>query len=269
MSASDLRAPGTGLNRRFATPRAVVALILREMSTRYGRSPGGFIWALLEPLGTILILGVAFSLLIRSPSLGSSFLLFYATGYLPFSLYQNIALYVARAINFSRNLLFYPAVTWVDAVIARFILNAIVGLLVSYIILAGMLAIEDTRGVLDLTSIVVALALAMLVGLGMGVLNCALIGLLDPWELIWSIVTRPLFLASGVLLIYEDLPQTIQAILWYNPLLHVTGYMRMGFYPMYNPNYLSAPFVIGFGLVTLTLGLLLLGRFHRDILNKK
>ncbi|MDJ0823602.1 MAG: sugar ABC transporter permease, partial [Paracoccaceae bacterium] len=35
--------------RRFATARAVMALMLREMSTSFGRSPGGYLWAILEP----------------------------------------------------------------------------------------------------------------------------------------------------------------------------------------------------------------------------
>ena len=50
------QSPQRVLTRRFATPRTILALMLREMSARYGRSPGGYLWALLEPLGAILIL---------------------------------------------------------------------------------------------------------------------------------------------------------------------------------------------------------------------
>ena len=255
------------LKRRFATPRTIMALMLREMSTRYGRSPGGYVWAVLEPLGSILLLGIAFSLLIRSPSLGSSFILFYATGFLPFSLYQTLSNTIARAVTFSRPLLFYPSVTWVDAVMARFLLNSLTGILVTYLIFAGILLLIDTRVVLDLGPITVSIFLAMLLGLGVGVLNCALIGLIASWDMIWSILTRPLFLASGVFFIAEDLPKSIQEILWFNPLMHVTGYMRIGFYPTYKPDYLSIIYPISFALVCLAFGLLLMGRYHRDILN--
>ena len=259
--------PAPGVNRSWATPRAIMALMLREMSTRYGRSPGGYIWALIEPLGAMIILAVAFSLLLRAPSLGTSFLLFYATGFMPFTVYQNVSLYVSRAIGFSRQLLMYPAVTWVDAVMARFILNALTNILVAYILLAGILAVIDTGAVLDLPPILIAMGLALLLGLGIGVLNCALIGLFPSWDLIWSIVTRPLFLASGVIFIYEDLPRGVQDILWYNPLMHVVGYMRLGFYPMYAPQYLSLAYTAGVALVCMALGLILLGRYHRDIIN--
>lgn len=257
-----------GAVRRWATPRAVMALMLREMSTRYGRSPGGFLWAVLEPLGFVMILGMGLSLLVRTPPLGSNFFLFYATGFMPFMVYQNVSLFVARSIIFSRPLLLYPVVTWVDAMIARFILNGLTGILVTYIMLAGILAVTDTRSVLNLPPIVLAMALALLLGLGIGALNCALIGLITSWDLIWSIASRPLFLASGVIFIYDDLPQAVQSILWFNPLMHVAGYMRMGFYPMYNADYTSMAYVIGFSLVTLTFGLLLLHRFNKDILNE-
>ena len=251
----------------LATPRAITALMLREMSTRYGRSPGGFLWAALEPLGAVVILAVAFSLLLPAPSLGVSFLLFYMTGFLPFTVYQNVSLYVARAINFSRPLLRYPAVTWVDAVLARFVLNGLTGLVVAYLLLAGALAFTDNRAVLDLPPILTAFGLALILGFGIGVLNCALIGLIQSWEMIWSILTRPLFLASGVIFIFEDLPRVLQSILWWNPLMHVAGFMRMGVYPSYGPEYLSPVYVLGCALICLVMGLILLGRYHRDILN--
>lgn len=244
-----------------------MALILREMSTRYGRSPGGYVWAVLEPLAAILILSFGFSLLVRSPSLGNSFLLFYASAYLVFNLYQSLALTTSRAISFSRPLLMYPVITWVDAVLARFILNMLTGLLVTYILLAGILSFAETRAVLDLGRVAEALALAALLGLGIGTLNCALGGLYPTYEIIWSIATRPLFLVSGIFYIYEDMPRNIQNILWYNPLMHITGLMRMGIFPTYQPLYISVIYVLTISLVCLLLGLILLGRYHRDILN--
>ena len=254
--------------RRFATLRTVMALVLREMSTRYGRTPGGYIWGILEPLGAIIVLSIGFGLLLRAPPLGTTFLLFYATGYLPFNLYQSVSLMVARAIGFSRPLLLYPAVTWVDAVLARFLLNSLTGILVTIILLAGILTVTDNRTVLDIPPVLMAMALAMLLGLGIGVLNCAVIGLFPVWDVIWSMITRPLFIASGILFLYDNLPQLAREILWYNPLVHITGLMRQGFYPMYKPLYINEIYVALTALVPLVLGLILLGRYHRDILNR-
>jgi capsular polysaccharide transport system permease protein len=259
---------GSGTNTRFAAFRAISALMLREMSTRYGRSPGGYVWAILEPLGGIMVLGIGFSLLMRTPPLGSSFLIFYATGFLPFTLYMNLSNMIARAINFSKPLLAYPRITWMDAVLGRFFLNALTNILVGYLLLAGLIIATQTPMVLELYPILSAGGLGLLLGLGVGTLNCALFGLFPTWELIWSIATRPLFLASGVLFIYEDLPQTIQGILWWNPLFHITGLMRQGFYATYNAQYVSELYTLLVSLIVLLLGLLLMRRHHRTILNK-
>lgn len=255
------------VTRPFATVRTTGALILREMTTRFGKTPGGYIWAIVEPFGAILLMALAFSLLVQSPSLGTSFFLFYATGYLIFNLYQTVSMFVSRAITFSKPLLFYPSVTWVDAIMARFFLNTVSGIIVICFILSGAVFFGDAHVIVTIGHCINAIILAAILGLGIGTLTCFLIGVFPLWNIIWGIVTRPLFLASGVMFTYEDLPTGVQNILWYNPVLHITGIMRMGFYPMYNPTYISYPYIILIALITLTLGLLLLRRNYRKILN--
>ena len=247
--------------------RSISALILREMTTRYGRTPGGYIWALLEPLGMIIILGYAWSLLSRTPALGTSFFLFKATGFMVLQMFLNVANQTGRAMRFSRPLLFYPRVTWLDAVLARFILNAAVTALVSGVILGGILVLEGIRTVPDVPRIFQAMGLAALMGLSVGMLNCYLFERIPVWEQIWSIGTRPMFLVSGVIFIYEDLPQIGKDVLWYNPVLHLTGIMRDGFYPLYRPEYISGVYLGFWCLVPLLTGMLLLRQYHRDLLN--
>jgi len=254
--------------RRFATMRTVLALILREMSTRYGRTPGGYAWAILEPLGGILVLSLGFSLVMRAPALGTSFILFFATGFMPFNLYQSVSGSVAKAINFSKPLLQYPAVTWFDASLARFLVNSLTGIFITIILLTGILTVIDSPVVLELPSAVEAIILAIMLGAGVGMLNCAVMGLFPIWEMIWSIITRPLFIASGVFFLYETMPPFAQKILWYNPLIHIVGLMRTGFYPTYTASYVSPVYVLGVSLALLAMGLILMGRYHRDILNR-
>ncbi|PZX13491.1 capsular polysaccharide transport system permease protein [Palleronia aestuarii] len=267
----ETRTPQPGrlrrVNRSLPAFRAILALILREMSTRYGRSPGGYAWALLEPLGGILILSFGFSLLLRTPSLGNSFLLFYASGYLPFTLYQDLSNKIARSIGFSRALLYYPAVTWLDAVLARFVLNALTGILVTYVLLFAILAAADTRVTVDMGPVIAAIGMSMILGLGVGMLNCALMGLFPVWETVWSIAMRPLFIVSGVFFLYEDMPANVQAILYWVPLIHITGEMRSGIYPSYAADYVSLAYVAAIALICLVMGLILMGRYHRTILN--
>ncbi|OUS19588.1 sugar ABC transporter permease [Rhodobacterales bacterium 59_46_T64] len=251
----------------WTSARAVLALMLREMGSRYGRTPGGYVWAVLEPLGYVVILSLAFSLLFRSPSLGTSFVLFYATGYLPFIQYQNVSHEVARSLRFSRALMSYPVVSWIDAVLARFILNALTTLFVAVLLMTLILSFVDTRGLLDFGPILLAFALASLGGLGVGLVNCALIGLVPVWEQLWNIISRPLFLGSAILYTFEDLPTMVSDFLWFNPLVHVSGLMRRGVYSTYDASYVSLIYTFGVAMILVAFGLLLMRRFSRKILN--
>jgi len=249
--------------------RTIMALIMREMTARFGSSPGGYIWALAQPLGRVIVLSFIFQLVLRSPSLGNSFILFYATGYLVFILSLNISQIVATALKFSQSPLKYPAVSWIDALAGRIILNTLTGLVVACLILGGIIVIVDPPVVLGFGAILTAYLMAFSTGIGVGLMNCVIIGFFPVWNIVWKIMKRPLFLVSGVIYIYEDLPLVAQDILWYNPLIHVTGCMRSGFYAIYEPQFISPVYVFGLSLPMIALGLMLMRRFHREIMERR
>jgi capsular polysaccharide transport system permease protein len=252
--------------RNWRMLRTLAALVLREMSTSYGRSPGGYLWAVLEPVAAIGLLTIIFSMMLRAPSLGSSFPLFYASGYLFFTLFTEVSSKSASSIRFSRPLLKYPAVTFVDAILARVLLTVLTSLIVGAMLFGGILMLFDTHTLLDLPKVIQAVGLATVLGMGVGVLNCYLITAFPIWETGWSVLTRPLFVVSGIFYIYEDVPAMARDILWWNPLIHVTGIARTGFYSTYSADYASPLYVLVCGLVPMCLGLLLLYRFHRDLM---
>ena len=248
--------------------RSVAALMLREMTTRYGRTPGGYAWAVLEPLGMIILLAFAWSLLARAPALGVSHLLFKATGFLVLHTFTQLGSHVGKALSFSKPLLRYPRVTWVDAIAARFVLNTLVIYTVTFLIIAGIILYEDIDTLLRWGPIFAAMGLAAALGLGVGCLNAFLFLRFPVWLHIWAILTRPLFIISGVIILYEDMPPLAQQVLWFNPVLHLTGLMRDGFYPLYRPDYISFVFVGLCIILPMVTGLLLLRRHHRSLLNR-
>ncbi len=244
--------------------RSIAALMLREMAATYGRSPGGWIWAVAEPVGAIALLAFVFGLAFHQPPLGRSFVLFYATGFLPFMMFTDISLKVANALRFSRPLLSYPAVAPLDALVARFLLNFLTYLAIVALVLGGIEVIFDTGAHYSGPRLALALALAGLFGAGVGCLNCALFHRLPLWERLWQIATRPLFLISGIFFLAEDIPVEVRGFALLNPLLHLTALMRAAAYgsydaPLANPAYLAAA-----GMACLALGLLLLGPVIRE-----
>lgn len=253
--------------RQPGTPRTVAALMLREMASTHGRSALGYLWAILEPVAGIILLTFIFSLALRSPGIGTSFPLFYATGMLPFTLYMDISQKSSVALRFSRQLLAYPGVTFVDALMARVLLNSITQIMVWVVVLTGIIWIYRLDVILDPPAVALGFAMATSLAVGIGTLNCYLLSVYPTWERIWAILNRPLFIISCIFFLYDDVPMPYRDWLWYNPIVHCVGQVRAGVYATYDATYVSPLYVFGISGVTLALGLLLLRRYYRDIIN--
>ncbi len=250
----------------FQRLRVLFALVVRETGTRFGRSYGGYIWAIAEPLGGIVLLTVAFGLALRRPPLGTNFALFYATGVVPFMVYSNIVRSVTAAVSSNRGLLRYPVVTALDAVFAKLVLEILTTLVIGVLLFGGIILVFAPDIRLDPAAIALSVSLAALLGLGLGTLNCVLFGFFPTWQNFWKVLTRPLFIMSAMFYLFESLPVRVQNVLWYNPLVHVVGLMRSGFYGTYEADYVLPLYVLGFGLAPFVIGAYLLRRHESALI---
>lgn len=253
--------------RQTGTIRTIAALLLREMSTTYGRSALGYLWAILEPAGGIALMTFIFSFAFRSPAIGTSFPLFFASGILPFMAYNDIAQKISVSLRFSRSLLFYPGVTFVDAIIARWLMGIITQIMIAVIVLTGIIVAFDLRVILDLPAIALGFVMTFSLALGIGTLNAFLLSLYPVWERAWAIVNRPLFIISCIFFVFDTIPQPYRDWLWWNPLVHLIGQVRHGVYATYDAEYVSLFYVFSVSLITFAAGLLLLRRHYREIIN--
>ena len=251
--------PSERRHRPDRPARVLVALMLREMATRYGRSPLGWLWAVLEPAGFVALLALLFAAIAHTPPLGRSFALFYATGYIAFHMVIDIAGAAGRAVQVNRPLLAFPPVTPLDAVLARLVLQALTGVAVAGLILGLLIALGDGEraGIrLDPGPLIAAAGLAVLLGLGIGLVNAWAFALSKTWELAWGIISRPLFLVSCVFYTYAGLPAAAREVLWWNPVVHVVGLVRAGVYPVHDGTHLSPGYAAAMGLGLVLAGLI-------------
>lgn len=256
--------------RSFAAFRSIAALMMREMTTEHGRNPGGYIWAVLQPLAgvAVMVMIFQFGLKVMAPRLGSSFGLYFATGMIPFMAWKDISQKMSTALRYSSAFLAYPSVTLVDALAARFLLNFLTHLLVSYIVIAYFLAFFDTGASPQLSGLALACAMMIVLAIGIGIMNAFLSGVFPLWNQAWAIITRPLFLISGVFFLYDDIPLPIRDWLWWNPLTHAIGQIRKAMYPHYDAIWISPFYVFTIGLLLTLIGLLLLDHYKFRILHE-
>lgn len=259
--------PARPPSRRFATFRVITALMLREMSSSHGRTAFGYLWTILEPVAGIMVMTAIFSLGFRSPGIGTSFALFFASGILPFTAYMDVQGKTAQAQRFSKALLAYPGVTFMDTILARLILASMTQLLIGFILFSAIILMYDLDVIVNIPAMALAYLMSFSLGLGIGTLNSYLLTLYPLWEKAWAIMNRPLFIASCIFFLFDTVPMPYRDWLWWNPLIHVVGQMRTGVYATYDGSYVSYLYVFTIAGVTLAAGLLLLRQYHRDLIN--
>lgn len=254
---------------KFLVQRRVLrALMTREIVTRYGRTPGGYAWAILDPVAMIAVLTVIFDTVARSPALGDSFMLFFATGYLGFLFYRSISNYASKALTVNRPLFNFPRVTPFDAIVVRIYLQYMTDIAVAIVVLGGIFILNNSIPELRIEYILIGMAMGVILGAGAAMVNSILFILYPMWERIFAVINRPLFLISGIFYTPESLPSFAADILWWNPLLHVVSIFRQGFYPDYSAP-LSSPIYLWFWCIaTLTYGLWLLHRYRYAVIEQ-
>lgn len=234
------------------------ALLIRDFMSAYGRSPMAVLWAIAEPVIGIVILTIVFSQISSVPPMGSSYPLFYATGYLPFLVFTSIQAKVMSAVKQSKNTLEHASVSFIDVIFARAALQSLIMFTVSVLIFAGIWLIYSPPERADIPLMMGMMALTAFIATGIGCLNAGIESAFEPWGKVWGVVQRPLFLISGVFYPFAAMPPSLQDVLWWNPVLHLVGMSRDAVYQGYEAGYVSVLFVFAVGIVAMMIGLALL-----------
>lgn len=236
------------------------------MATRFGRSYGGYFWAIAEPAAIVALLSLVFSQITHRPPVGNSFAFYFASGYLAFHMYSDIAMNTSNSVRVNLSLLSFPRVTPLDTIIARFVLQSLTVIVVFVMMIIAIAVAEDVAVTPDLGRITVSIALALSLGLAVGTLNCVVYAILPVWERIFGVINRPMFLISGIFFEYGSLPGYVQDLIWYNPLMHIVALMRSGLYKTYDAQFISISYVVFLILVLSFLGVLMLRAFRARVI---
>jgi capsular polysaccharide transport system permease protein len=239
--------------------RVIFALMLRETKTRYGRLQIGYLWAFIEPVLFISLLGLVFTYLRMRDSAGLPLVQFLMTGFIPFSLFRDILMQNMTAIRQNQSLLYFPQVQVFDIGVARSALEFSTFIIVFTFMVAiiAFLGIE-TVVVEDPLRILLATLLIAVYAYGVGTIVGSLIPLFPSIQFLVQVgYMRPMFFLSGVLFTIETIPDEIKPYAALNPMLQLIELVRSAYFPGYESQYISYPYLIGSILLTLLFGLLL------------
>lgn len=235
--------------------RVLLALILRETKATFGTSSFGYIWAVVTPTASIAFLVFIFSLVGRQPPFGASLALFFATGILILQFFNELSRKLMTVFNANRALLTYPIIKDVDTLLARSILIIVTYMIIMLVYFSSLITLNLAHLPAHIEQVLYAFFSTALLGVGMGATNVIIRSIWGTWDQIEKILTRPLFLISGIFYVPSYLPSEAINLLKWNPVLHLIEWFREGFYPNYNSLVLDRAYPIYIGISLLVIGL--------------
>lgn len=233
------------------------ALMLRDMRTRFGGSLWGYGVVVLWPCVHIFMLIAIYTLQHIPAPVGNSAPLFFATGAVPVLIFQYISREVMKATIINKPLTYYPQVKLFDLILARALVEMVTGFLGLIVVISLLAAVGTNPQPVDSFLAVTAYLAAISLGIGVGVVNVAIVGFFPGWLVGYALFNILMYVASGVMFMPSFLPDKIYYWMKYNPALQLAEWMRAAYYPSagLKVDYL---YVILWSLTCLTLGLLLI-----------
>ncbi|MGU3403372.1 ABC transporter permease [Methylobacterium brachiatum] len=230
------------------------ALMLRDMRTRFGASLWGYGVVVLWPCVHVFMLIGIYTFQKLAAPLGDNRALFFATGAVPVLVFQYISREVMKAVIMNRPLTYYPQVKLFDVILARILVEIVTGFLALLVITSILLAIgTDPIPAQPITAMCGYVA-AIILGIGVGTINVAIIGFFPGWLLGYALFSIILYVSSGVMFLPSYMPDKIYYWMKFNPALQLAEWVRSAYYP-YAGIQVDHLYVIMFGLTAASIGL--------------
>jgi capsular polysaccharide transport system permease protein len=233
----------------------VIWTIVPELLSRLTRgSRAGFLLFLLEPIIMVCVFYALRGLLRQqTPDYGTSLFLFYASGFMPFYLFMRTSSRMRRIRSAPNSLL--PNASGLDVFLAAAVLSTTINLVMTVLLFYGiwLYGIDQARPV-SIVDCVIPLALFVILGMGVGMINNVISRFLPFWPTLYAILTRGLIFLSGVVIIVDLAPPYIRDIATINPLSHGIEWFRLGVYGRYPHNSLDRGYLVEWAVIALFLG---------------
>ena len=232
------------------------ALILRDMRTRFGASIWGYGVVVLWPCVHVFMLIAIYTFQKVAAPLGDERALFFATGAVPVLVFQYVSREVMKSVIMNRPLTYYPQVKLFDLIFSRILVEIVTGFLALLVVLGVLLSIGVNPIPASPLTAVSGYVAAIVLGVGIGTINVAIIGFFPGWMIGYALFSIILYVSSGVMFLPSYMPDKIYYWMKFNPAMQLAEWVRSAYYPYANiqVDYL---YVIMFGLTSATIGLLL------------
>ncbi len=256
-AASQIRIFGDAVSRHF---RIMHALLLRELSTRFGRDNIGFLWIMGEPIIFAAGVSVLWSQIRPPYENGIPLIPFIITGYMPLILLRQIVGYSVNAVRTSSTLLYHRMISPLHIILSRSIIE-LIGISLSFVVIV---LVYHALGFMMFPTHFTGFALIYggwfllaWVSLAIGLVMSALAEIFEVIERVVAIVTYVAIPISGAFIMAADMPPKLRSMSMALPLVHCFEMLRRGYFGDGVVTIYNVPFAVAWAAGLTLLGLIL------------
>jgi capsular polysaccharide transport system permease protein len=246
--------------------QVIGALVLRDMRTRFGLGYLGFLGSFVVPFVHIGVIVAINYVLGRVVPVGTDALLYLSLAILPFILFIYTARQMLQAITANRPLFHFPRVKMIDSLIARSVVEIVGAVVMAVVVLAVLHLGETPFRPASWSTFLAGLVASVAIGFSLGLVFATLAALTTVSIVLFIGVAMVFWGLSGAFFIPDMIPEPYRSWLWYNPLLHATELVRVGYYSEYASQTLDPGYVVWFCVACTALGLVLPWLLRQEIL---
>ncbi|MEM0905878.1 MAG: ABC transporter permease [Pseudomonadota bacterium] len=250
--------------------RVIWACTTRFVQARTRESPIGILSNIVEPLATILILGLIFTYIrFRLPKLGDYLMLFLMTAILPITMFRQGATQSEQVFMRLKRNLVLPQVQPIDLLLAGLLTTFLTTTALFMLLTIVFVLIYDVPWPQNIVFCMIPTFCNAMIGLGFGMMNLVIKSWFFYWGVIFGTLTAPVGVLSGMFFTADYLPQAAQDILYWSPLMHSTELMRTYYYKEFTSEFFDPIYYYGFTFTALAVGLICERTFRYRIIKDK
>jgi capsular polysaccharide transport system permease protein len=237
--------------------RVIKALMLRELTTRFGRENIGFLWMMAEPLLFALLVGLLWRAMKGPFEYGLDIIAFVISGYIPLVLFRNSVSRAVQSFTANSGLMYHRQIKILDVIIVRFGIE-LLGTMMAYMFIGVVLySFNLFPAPYDIGFFVMGWFYYALFTLSITLVIAPLSEMSEILEKLMPVTTYLMVPFSGAFFLASALTPEGLAVVLYSPPVHGMEMMRYGIFgPSIEPHY-DYLYPLAFSLPCMALGLLL------------
>lgn len=245
--------------------RIVKALMIRELTTRFGRENIGFLWIMVEPMLFAGLVGLMWTFLKGSEEHGVGIVAFVVSGYLPLTFLRNtfgrcVSIFVANS-----SLLYHRQIKLMDFVFVR-VLIEFIGTTMAWIFMCSVLGIFGLIPVPhDIGMALLGWSLYFLFVLSMGFIIAPLSEMSEILEKLLPVTVYLAIPLSGTFNLASWLTPDVREYALWSPLVNAMEILRYGLFGDLIRPYYSITLPLMASAMCMIVGLMLCRHVRKEL----